>query len=181
MKGKKLPQRPTQEVRVRVNHMINAPEVRLIGSDGKQIGVVSSRQALALAEEEGLDLVEIAAAATPPVCRIMDHGKYRFEQSKKAQEAKKKQTVVEVKEIKFRPKTEEHDLAFKIRNIRKFLEQKNKVKVTLRFRGREIAYADQYGMQLLTKVGEAIADVGVVVQPPKMEGRQMAMFLGPKH
>jgi len=110
----------------------------------------------------------------------MDYGKYRYEQSKKLQEAKKKQAVIEVKEIKFRPKTEEHDLNFKIRNIRKFLEQKNKVKVTLRFRGREIVYAQTQGTELLNRIGEAVADVGIVVQTPKMEGRQMAMFLGPK-
>ncbi len=110
----------------------------------------------------------------------MDYGKYRYEQSKKQQEAKKKQTVVEVKEIKLRPKTETHDLNFKIKNIRKFLEQKNKVKVTLRFRGREIIYADSLGREVLDKVGEAVGDVGVILQSPAMEGRQMSMFLGPK-
>lgn len=160
--------------------MISVDEVRLIGGDGSQLGVVPIRRALELAEEEGLDLVEVSATAEPPVCRIMDFGKYRYEQSKKLQEAKKKQTVVEVKEIKFRPKTEEHDLNFKIKSIRKFLEQKNKVKVTLRFRGREIVYAQTHGIDMLNKIGEAIADVGAVLQTPKMEGRQMAMFLGPK-
>jgi len=110
----------------------------------------------------------------------MDYGKYRYELSKKQQEAKKKQAVVEVKEIKLRPKTEKHDLDFKIRNIRKFLQQKNKVKVTLRFRGREIVYANSLGRDVLNKVGEALEDVGVIIQPPTMEGRQMAMFVGPK-
>lgn len=110
----------------------------------------------------------------------MDYGKYRYEQSKKQQEAKKKQTVIEVKEIKLRPKTEQHDIDFKVKNIRKFLENKNKVKVTLRFRGREIVYADSLGLEVLNKVKEAVEDVSTVLQEPRMEGRQMAMFLGPK-
>lgn len=132
------------------------------------------------AEEVGLDLVELSASAKPPVCRVMDYGKYRYEQSKKQAEAKKKQTTVEVKEIKLRPKTEKHDLDFKIRNIRKFLTQKNKVKVTLRFRGREIVYANSIGVTVLNKIGEAIEDIGTVQQEPKMEGRQMVMFVVPK-
>jgi len=142
--------------------------------------VVPAAVALAKAEQAGLDLVEVSPTAVPPVCRIMDYGKYRYELSKKQQEAKKKQTVVEVKEIKLRPKTEKHDLDFKIRNIRKFLQQKNKVKVTLRFRGREIVYADTQGIEVLNSIIEELAEDGVVLQPPKMEGRQMAMFLGPK-
>lgn len=137
-------------------------------------------EAQEMASDAGMDLVEIAPNGEPPVCRIMDYGKYRYEESKKQQEAKKKQTVVEVKEIKLRPKTETHDLNFKIKNIRKFLEQKNKVKVTLRFRGREIIYADTLGREVLKKVGAAVEDVGVILQFPTMEGRQMAMFLGPK-
>jgi len=132
------------------------------------------------AEEVGLDLVELSASAKPPVCRVMDYGKYRYEQSKKQAEAKKKQTTVEVKEIKLRPKTEKHDLDFKIRNIRKFLTQKNKVKVTLRFRGREIVYANSIGVTVLNKIGEAIEDIGTIQQEPKMEGRQMVMFVVPK-
>ncbi len=144
------------------------------------MGVVSIEEALDKADDVGLDLVEVSPTAQPPVCRIMDYGKYRYELSKKQQEAKKKQAVVEVKEIKLRPKTEKHDLDFKIRNIRKFLLQKNKVKVTLRFRGREIVYADSLGRDVLDKVGEALEDVGVIIQPPTMEGRQMAMFVGPK-
>ncbi len=136
--------------------------------------------ALKLAEEAGLDLVEVSPTAEPPVCRIMDYGKYRYELSKKQQEAKKKQSVVEVKEIKLRPKTEKHDLDFKIKNIRKFLEQNNKVKITLRFRGREIVYADTIGVEVLTKMAEALTDVAEILQPPKMEGRQMSMFVGPK-
>jgi translation initiation factor IF-3 len=142
--------------------------------------VVSIEDALGKADAAGLDLVEVSPTAEPPVCRIMDYGKYRYELSKKLQEAKKKQAVVEIKEIKLRPKTEKHDLDFKIRNIRKFLQQKNKVKITLRFRGREIVYADSLGRDVLNKVGEALEDVGVIIQPPTMEGRQMAMFVGPK-
>lgn len=142
--------------------------------------MVSIEDALGKADAAGLDLVEVSPTAEPPVCRIMDYGKYRYELSKKLQEAKKKQAVVEIKEIKLRPKTEKHDLDFKIRNIRKFLQQKNKVKITLRFRGREIVYADSLGRDVLNKVGEALEDVGVIIQPPTMEGRQMAMFVGPK-
>ena len=141
------------------------------------VGVGKARE---LADESGLDLVEVSATADPPVCRIMDFGKYRYEQSKKQAEARKRQSVVEVKEIKLRPKTEKHDLDFKIKNIRKFLEQKNKVKVTMRFRGREIVYADTLGMEVLNRVGESLEDVAEILQPPTMEGRQMAMFIGPK-
>lgn len=137
-------------------------------------------EALNKADEAGYDLVEVSPNANPPVCRIMDYGKYRYEQSKKQQEAKKKQTVIEVKEIKLRPKTEKHDLDFKIRNIKKFLQQKNKVKVTLRFRGREIVYANSLGREVLNKIAEELAEDGVILQPPTMEGRQMAMFVGPK-
>ena len=142
--------------------------------------MISSSEALELANEAGLDLVEVSPTAVPPVCRIMDFGKYRYEQSKKQAEARKKQSVVETKEIKLRPKTEKHDLDFKVRNIRKFLGQGNKVKVTLRFRGREIVYAGTLGREVLQKIGESLLDVADIVQHPMMEGRQMAMFLGPK-
>lgn len=152
----------------------------MISEDGEQLGVISKVDALKRASEVGLDLVEVSPNAEPPVCRIMDYGKYRYEQSKKEAEARKKQAVVEVKEIKLRPKTEKHDLDFKIKNIRKFLENKNKVKVTVRFRGREIMYADVQGRQTLEKISQALEDIAVVVQEPKMEGRQMAMFVGPK-
>ncbi len=160
--------------------MIRADAIRVIGDDGEQLGVLTVNEALAKAAEAGLDLVEVSPTAEPPVCRIMDYGKFRYEASKKQAEAKKKQTVVETKEIKLRPKTEAHDLNFKINNIRKFLGQKNKVKVTLRFRGREIVYADSGGMDVLKKIIVALEDIAVVLQTPKMEGRQMAMFLGPK-
>ncbi|OGR03880.1 MAG: translation initiation factor IF-3 [Deltaproteobacteria bacterium RIFOXYD12_FULL_50_9] len=169
-----------REIRARVGNQIRAVAVRLIDEEGGQIGVVTVPEALAKAEQAGLDLVEISPTADPPVCRIMDYGKFRYEQSKKLQDAKKKQTVIEIKEIKLRPKTEKHDLEFKIRSIRKFLAQKNKVKVTLRFRGREIVYADSLGIEVLNKIGEAVLDIGVILQSPKVEGRQMAMFLGPK-
>ncbi len=137
-------------------------------------------RALALAEEAGLDLVEVSPTARPPVCRIMDYGKFRYEQSKKQAEARKRQTVIEVKEIKLRPKTEKHDLDFKIKNIRKFLEAKNKVKVTIRFRGREIIYADTQGRKILESIAEMLQDIATVQQRPCMEGRQMVMFLVPK-
>lgn len=169
-----------REVRARVNGRINAPEVRVIADDGEQLGILTVADAIARAEDVGLDLVEVSATAKPPVCRIMDYGKYRYEQSKKQAEAKKKQATVEIKEIKLRPKTEKHDLDFKIRNIRKFLGQKNKVKVTLRFRGREIVYADTIGKDVLDRIAESLDDVAVVQQAPKVEGRQMVMLVAPK-
>ena len=163
-----------------MNEDIRHDQVRLIGSDGSQLGVMSSREALEKADEEGLDLVEISDASDPPVCRIMNYDKFRYEQSKKQAEARKRQTVVEVKEIKFRPKTEEHDLNFKIKNIKKFLANKNKVKITLRFRGREIVYAQSQGVEVLNKIAEALSEEATIVQHPTMEGRQMVMFVAPK-
>ena len=154
--------------------------MRLIDADGSQRGVVSTRAALEAAMEQGLDLVEVSDKADPPVCRIMNFDKFRYELKKKQQEAKKKQTVIETREIKFRPKTEEPDLAFKIRKIREFLEEKNKVKVTMRFRGREIVYAQTIGMDALTKIADTLREDCVIIQEPKMEGRQLVMFVGPK-
>ncbi len=159
--------------------MIRIEEVRVIDADGEQVGVIPTSQAIAMAEKDGLDLVEVSPTAKPPVCRIMDYGKYRYEQSKKEAEARKKQSVVEIKEIKLRPKTEKHDLDFKVRNIRKFLGQNNKVKVTLRFRGREIVYADTLGREVLDKIALELEDVATVVQQPMMEGRQMVMMVAP--
>ena len=170
----------SREVMARVNGRIRVAEVRVIDSDGEQVGVLPTAQALARAEDQGLDLVEISPTAKPPVCRIMDYGKYRYEQSKKQAEARKKQTTVEVKEIKLRPKTEKHDLDFKIRNIRKFLGQNNKVKITLRFRGREIVYSDTLGRAVLDKIAVDLEDVAVIQQNPTMEGRQMVMLVAPK-
>ena len=167
-------------MKVRMNEDIRYEHIRLIGSDGEQLGVISSRDALEKAYEEGLDLVEVSGNSDPPVCRIMNYDKYRYEQSKKQAEARKRQTVVEVKEVKFRPKTEEHDLNFKIKNIKKFLANKNKVKITLRFRGREIVYAQSQGVEVLNKIAEALAEEATIVQQPTMEGRQMVMFVAPK-
>ena len=163
-----------------MNEDIRYDQVRLIGADGTQLGLMSSREALEKAYEEGLDLVEISDASDPPVCRIMNYDKFRYEQSKKQAEARKRQTVVEVKEVKFRPKTEEHDLNFKIKNIKKFLANKNKVKITLRFRGREIVYAHSQGGEVLNKIAEALGEDATIVQQPTMEGRQMVMFVAPK-
>ena len=167
-------------MKIRLNENIRHDKVRLIGADGTQLGVMSSREALERAYDEGLDLVEVSDASDPPVCRIMNYDKYRYEQSKKQAEARKRQTVVEVKEVKFRPKTEEHDLNFKIKNIKKFLANKNKVKITLRFRGREIVYAQSQGVEVLNKIAEALGEEATIVQQPTMEGRQMVMFVAPK-
>jgi translation initiation factor IF-3 len=139
-----------------------------------------SREAREKAYDEGLDLVEVSDNTDPPVCRIMNYDKYRYEKSKKLAEARKRQTVVEVKEVKFRPKTEEHDLNFKIKNIKKFLANKNKVKITLRFRGREIVYAQSQGVEVLNRIAESLGEEATIVQQPTMEGRQMVMFVAPK-
>jgi len=153
--------------------------VRVVGSEGDQIGVMGIRDALARAEEEGMDLVEIAPQADPPVCRIMDWGKYRFEQSKKAQAARKKQKQIQIKEVKFRPGTDDHDYDVKMRNLRRFIEEGDKVKVTLRFRGREMAH-QELGLEILQRVEKDMAEETVVEQRPRMEGRQMVMMLSPK-
>ncbi|NBB93507.1 MAG: translation initiation factor IF-3 [Gammaproteobacteria bacterium] len=163
----------------RRNEDITAREVRVVGSDGDQIGVMGVRDALARAEEEGMDLVEIAPQADPPVCRIMDWGKFRFEQSKKAQAARKKQKQIQIKEVKFRPGTDDHDYDVKMRNLRRFIEEGDKVKVTLRFRGREMAH-QELGLEILQRVEQDMAEETVVEQRPRMEGRQMVMMLSPK-
>jgi len=150
-----------------------------VGPEGDQIGVMAARDALARAEEFGLDLVEIAPQADPPVCRIMDWGKFRFENSKKAQAARKKQKQIQIKEIKFRPGTDDHDYDVKMRNLKKFIEEGNKVKVTLRFRGREMAH-QELGRDLLKRVEQDMAEETTVEQFPRMEGRQMVMMLSPK-
>jgi translation initiation factor IF-3 len=159
--------------------MITTPQVRLIDAEGNQAGVVSIREAIAKAQEAALDLVEIAPTAKPPVCRIMDYGKFLFEQNKKRHAAKKKQKQIQVKEIKFRPGTDEGDYQVKLRNLIRFLEEGDKAKITLRFRGRELAH-QEIGMQLLKRVETDLAEHGVVEQFPKMEGRQMIMVLSPK-
>ncbi len=144
------------------------------------MGVVSTEQAKSIAFEAGLDLVVVSENADPPVCRVMNYDKFRYEQKKKSQEAKKKQTVIETKEIKFRPKTDDHDLNFKIKNIKKFLAEKNKVKLTMRFRGREIVYCETIGLDSMNKIAEALREDAIILQEPKMEGRQLVMFVGPK-
>ena len=152
--------------------------MRLIGADGSQLGIVPLEVALAKAQDEGLDLVEISPNARPPVCKIMDYGKYKYEAKKKAAEARKRQVVVQVKEIKLRPKTDEHDYEVKVRNVRRFLEDGNKARVTIMFRGREIAHKE-IGQRLLQDVAEDVKDLGVIEQAPRLEGRQMFMVLAP--
>ena len=168
-----------QKQRVRVNEQIRVPEVRLIGADGQQIGIMSIKEALAKATEANLDLVEVAPQANPPVCRVMDYGKFKYQQSKKQQEARRRQTVIQVKEVKVRPKIEEHDMGFKLRHTRRFLGEGDKVKISVIFRGREIAHTSR-GYQLLARMAEALADVGVIEQEPKLEGRNLSMIVTPK-
>lgn len=151
----------------------------MIGADGEQLGVVSTLQAKQIAEEAGLDIVEVSPEAKPPVCRIMDHGKYRFEMSKRKAAAKKKQKQIQIKEVKIRPGTEEADYQVKLRNILKFLEAGDKSKVTVRFRGREMSHPE-LGMQLLERMMKDLVDYGVVEHYPKFEGRQIVMVFGPK-
>lgn len=152
--------------------------MRLIDAEGEQAGIVSIRGALAAAEESGLDLVEIAPLASPPVCRIMDFGKFKYQTAKKAHEAKLKQKQVQVKEVKLRPRTDENDYQIKMRNIRRFLDDGDKVKVTLRFRGREMAH-QEFGMRQLQRIKSDLEEVANVEQMPKMEGRQMVMIIAP--
>jgi translation initiation factor IF-3 len=161
-----------------VNRRIRVPEVRLIDEDGGQVGVVPTREALARAEEKGLDLVEVAPTAKPPVCRIMDFGKYLYEQRKRQKEARKGQTGGLVKEIKISSKIEAHDINFKISHIKKFLEQKNRVKVTVVFRGREVSHSER-GRGLLNRIIELLDGYATVENPPSLEGRHMTMLLGP--
>ena len=170
---------PTRDTGPRVNDRIRAPEIRLIGAEGENLGVVTPEKALALAEEAGLDLVEISPNATPPVCKILDYGRYKYDLQKREAEARKKQKIIEVKEVKFRPGTDVHDYQVKMRNVVKFLENGDKVKVTLRFRGREMAH-QQLGLDLLNRVAEDVAEIGKVENMPKMEGRQMVMMIGPR-
>ena len=169
---------PTRDTGPRVNEKIRAPEIRLIGPEGENIGVVTPEKAMDLAYEAELDLVEISPNATPPVCKIMDYGKYKYEQQKRESEARKKQKVIEVKEVKFRPNTDTHDYDVKMRNVLRFLEGGDKVKVTLRFRGREMAHQN-LGRELLERVAEDVKEVGKIENMPKMEGRQMVMMIGP--
>jgi len=171
--------KPYKSDRTNINKNIRAKEVRTIDPDGTQIGVVPIKQALEIAAEFGLDLVEVSPNANPPVCKIMDYGRYKYEQTKKQQEAKKKQSTFQVKEIKIRPKTGEHDINVKLNHIKRFIDNKDKVKVTVIFRGREITLSSR-GKELLGLIAEATAEFASVEQPPKFEGRIMTMVLAPR-
>ena len=162
-----------------INEQIRDREIRLIGEDGEQLGIMSAREAMKIAQEAELDLVKIAPAAKPPVCKIIDYGKYKYEQATKEKEAKKKQKTVEVKEVRLSPNIDTNDLNTKINNAKKFISKGNKVKVTLRFRGREMAHVQQ-SKHILDDFAETLADVAVVEKPAKMEGRAMSMVLAEK-
>jgi len=164
---------------MRVNRMIRISPLRVIAPDGEQMGIMTVDEALAAAEARGLDLVEVAPMARPPVCRIMDFGKFKFEQAKAARAAKKKQKVIELKEIKFRPGIDDHDFDFKVRHAREFLAEGNKVKVTMMFRGRQMAHPE-LGREVLDKVAEGLGDIAKVEQEAKLEGKNMTMLLTPK-
>ncbi len=153
--------------------------MRVVDDEGNQLGILPIARALEIAQERGLDLVEVAPNAEPPVCKIMDYGKYKYQQSKRQQEAKKKQTVIQVKEIKMRPKIEEHDYQFKLKSAKKFLSERNKVKISMIFRGREMAHSE-IGFQLLKRFSEEVTEDATVEQHPKMEGRNLSMVLAPK-
>jgi translation initiation factor IF-3 len=155
------------------------PEVRLIGPENEQIGIVHIREALRMAEEADVDLVEIAPTAAPPVCRLMDYGKFKYQEQKRAHDARQKQKIIQVKEVKFRPGTDEGDYLVKMRNVNRFLEDGDKVKVTLRFRGREMAH-QEFGIRLLERIRNELEEVAMVEQMPKLEGRQMIMVIAPK-
>jgi len=165
--------------KVRINQMITAKEVRLISSTGEQMGIFSPSVAIKMAEDEGLDLVEISPDAVPPVCKIVDYGKHKFRQKKKQHEAKKKQKVILVKEIKLKLKTEKHDIEFKEKHIERFLADGNKAKVRLSLYGREMVLLDR-GIEILNKIAEELQDIAAVEQPPVVEGKQIIMVLAPK-
>ena len=169
---------PTREG-PRVNGEINVMRVRLVDEQGRMVGVVGRSEALAMAAEAGLDLVEIAPNADPPVCKILDFGKFKYEEQKKKNEARKKQKIIEVKEIKLRPSIDDHDYEVKMRSMNKFIEEGDKVKVTMRFRGRELAH-QELGMNVLMRVRDDLDTIAKVEQMPRMEGRQMTMVMSPK-
>ncbi|WP_443147227.1 translation initiation factor IF-3 [Paracoccus spongiarum] len=170
---------PTRDTGPRVNERIRVSEIRLIGPDGENVGVVPPSVGLDMARDAGLDLVEISPNATPPVCKVMDLGKFKYEQQKREAEARKKQKIIDIKEVKFRPGTDTHDYDVKMRNVMKFLEGGDKVKVTLRFRGREMAHQD-LGLDLLNRVRDDVGEAGKVEAMPKLEGRQMVMMIAPR-
>ncbi|MCB0342908.1 MAG: translation initiation factor IF-3 [Bdellovibrionales bacterium] len=178
MRAKGSGGRPPRDEGYRINRSIRAPEIRLIDEEGKMVGVMSPQDALRMAQDRGMDLIEIAPNAKPPTCKIMDYGKWKYENKKKQTAARKKQTVVVVKEIQVRPRTDDHDLQVKVRQARKFLLEGDKVKVNLRFSGREMAHQD-LGVQLLDKLTAMLQDLAIVESPPKREGRQMFVLLAP--
>jgi translation initiation factor IF-3 len=163
-----------------INWGIRAQEVRVIDSAGKQAGIMPLKEAMKIAEEQGLDLVEVAPNANPPVCRVMNYGKYKYQQSKRSQEARKHQTVIQVKEVKLRPRTEEHDFQFKLRHAKRFLSEGNKVKISILFRGRELAHPE-FGRDMMNRFLEEVKDIMVVEQAPRLEGRNMVMVVAPKN
>ena len=168
-----------QVVKQRINHLIRVPEVRVIGAEGEQLGVLKTPDAVRQAKDAGYDLVEVAPTADPPVCRIMDFGKFKYEQSKKQHRTKQHQKSTQVKEIKLRPRTDKHDLETKVRQIRGFLEEGNKTKVTVMFRGREMANKE-YGFTAIQKVIEGLNEVGIIESAPRLEGRNLFMIVSPK-
>ncbi|RIK97914.1 MAG: translation initiation factor IF-3 [Burkholderiales bacterium] len=163
----------------RINGEINVPELRLVGIDNEPIGIVSLRDALRMAEDAEVDLVEIAPQARPPVARLMDYGKFKYQEQKRQHEARAKQKIIQVKEVKFRPGTDEGDYQVKLRNLRRFLDEGDKAKITLRFRGREMAH-QEFGVRLLERVRNDVEDLAQVEQMPRLEGRQMIMVISPK-
>jgi translation initiation factor IF-3 len=173
------PRQQQRGFQIRVNHRIRVPEVRVIGADGSMLGVLQTHEAMRMAQEQGLDLVEVNPKADPPVCKILDFGKYKYEEKKKSAEAKRKQTVVEIKEIKLRPKTDDHDVAFKIKAARRFLEAGHKVKITVRFRGREITHPEK-AQEQITEVVASTEDIANLESRPMMEARTMTVLIAPK-
>lgn len=171
-------ERAIKEQRVRVNDQIRISPVRLIGGDGEQVGIVSLEEARERADEAELDLVEVAPDARPPVCKLMDYGKYRYEEQRKAREARRKQHTVSVKEVKYRPGIEDHDFQFKTRHVRRFLTDGDKARITIMFRGRQMAHPE-FGLEVMERVVEAVKDIGKVESGPTREGRTMSMVLAP--
>ena len=171
-------QRRTRDRGPRANNRINSPEVQVIASNGKNLGILSTNQAIAMAKEEGLDLIEIAPKANPPVCKIIDMGKFKYNAQKKANKAKKKQKIVSLKEIKLRPVTGTHDYDFKVKNAKKFIIKGDKVKFTIRFKGRELQHS-HLGNELMNKIKEDMKDIGKVELDPKFDGKQMIMVIQP--
>jgi translation initiation factor IF-3 len=163
----------------RINERIRVPKIRVIGAEGEQVGIMTPQEAMKMADEYGLDLVEISPTADPPVCKIMDYGKFKYEQQKKQQESKKKQTTIALKEIKLRPNTDTHDLEFKVNHVRRFLEQKDKAKISIQFRGREMQHIDR-AKETMKKIIATLQDIGEPEKAPAMEGRTLSVIIAPK-